>query len=239
MNCMPVIKQKRNHMLKKLSIVLAIGALAAASQVSAQTLVANPTANNGGATGWGIFFDLTAGPSNLFLTSLSTGSTALAGAAFTVEVFARSGSALGGPATSGPGSSPINWASLGSAAATQGAEAGGISLSIDIPDILLISGTTTGVALVFTGAGPRYFGTGTAPLQTFSDSLLTMVTGDVRNVPFSPGGAFFSSRGFVGTLDYAVTPIPEPSTLAFMAFGMAGLLAWRRARPGAATAQQG
>ena len=220
-------------MFKKLSIVLALGALAVGGQVSAQTLAGNATANNGGPAGWGIFFNLTAGPENLFVTSLVTANSGAAGALFSVEVFTRSGSALGGPVSAGAGSSAAGWTSLGSAAGTQGALGiAGLSLPIDIPDILLISGSTTGVALVFTGgAGPRYFGTGSAPLQTFSDSFLTLVAGDARTAPFTTGGSFFSSRAFTGTMTYEVTAVPEPATWAFMAFGLAGLLAWRRARP--------
>ncbi|MCX6164416.1 MAG: hypothetical protein NTU73_06070, partial [Ignavibacteriae bacterium] len=43
------------------------------------TLPANPgPSNNGGSAGWAMFFDLIAGPNNIIVTQMSTGSTAAA-----------------------------------------------------------------------------------------------------------------------------------------------------------------
>lgn len=209
-------------------VLAGVVALAAAGAASAQTftLPANPTANNGGAAGWAIFFNLSAGTNPLTVKSLKSASTAAANAGFSVEVFTRSGTALGGPVGSGPGSSPAGWTSLGVAAATQGPVGSGISLDIDIPDFGIAAGDTVGVALLFTGAGPRYFGTGTAPLQSFTDGELTLLTGDARSVPFTTGGSFFSSRGLVGDITYEV--VPAPSALALL--GLGGLVATRRRR---------
>src|SRR5262245_38082227 len=96
-------------------LVLALGVRA-----SADTLVANGTANNGGSPAWAIFFDVSANSAPLTITEMTTASTAAAGGAFTVEVLTRTGTALGGPVGSGPGSSPAGWTSLGTANATQG-----------------------------------------------------------------------------------------------------------------------
>jgi len=109
---------------------------------------------------------------------------------------------------SGPGSSPVGWTSLGSVPATQGATASGISLPIDIPDIPLTVGQVTGVAVKFTGVGPRYFGTGTPALSVYSDANLSLTTGDVRTIPFTTGGSFFSSRALVGSLTYTLAAPP-------------------------------
>lgn len=168
--------------IKSLALAAAVALLAAHGTASAVTLLANPTANNGGSAGWGVFFNLQAAAGQVVtITDLATASNAAAGGAFSIEVFTRSGTALG-------------------------------------------------VALLFTDAGPRYFGTGAAPLQTFSDANLSLVAGDVRSAPFTPGGGFFSSRALTGSLTYSVSPVPEPATWAFMAFGLAGLMAWRRRR---------
>jgi hypothetical protein len=188
----------------------------ASSATYAQTLVANTTANNGGSSGWGMFMNVSATGTDLNVTSLTTANAGLAGTSFSVEIFTRSGSALGGPVGSGAGSSSAGWTSLGVASATQGAVDNGISLNIDIPDIYVASGQTVGVAMVFTGNGPRYFGTGTPAIQTFTDGVLTLDTGDVRSAPFTTGGSFFSSRGLTGSLTYSA--VPEP-------FSMVGLLA--------------
>jgi hypothetical protein len=181
--------------------------LGAANPSLAQTLNANPgPANNGGLTGWAIFFDLTStGP--ISVTQMTTASTAVANATYTVEVFRRVGTALGGPVTAGPGSSPAGWTSLGTANATQGPVANGVSLPIDIPDIALVGGQLTGIAVLFTNAGPRYFGTGAPPYGTYSDANLTLVTGDARSNPFTPGGTWFASRELVGSITYVPVPV--------------------------------
>jgi hypothetical protein len=173
------------------------------------TLNANPgPPNNGGSTGWGIFFDLSS-PNNapVIIEQMQTASTAAANATYSIEVFTRMGTALGGPVGQGPGSSPVGWTSLGTVTATQGPTAAGVSLPIDIPNIPLLPGQITGVAVVFTGAGPRYFGTGSPPYGTYSDTNLTLVTGDARSIPFTPTGSWFASRDLVGTIIYSLFPV--------------------------------
>ena len=196
--------------LRLVFVVLAL-LLGAASQGQAQliTLNANPgPANNGGLTGWGIFFDLSSPPgAPVIIEQMTTASTAAANATYTVEVFTRVGTALGGPVTTGPGSSPAGWTSLGTATATQGPVANGVSLPINIPNIPLIPGQITGVAVVFTGAGPRYFGTGSPPYGTYADANLTLVTGDARSAPFTPTGSWFASRELVGSMIYSLFPV--------------------------------
>ncbi len=186
--------------------------------VSAQTINANATANNGGSSGWAIFFDLTANSNALFVMQLTTASTAAANAGFSIEVFTRNGTSLGGPVGSGPGSSMAGWTSLGTASATQGATSSGISLPITIPTISVDPFATVGVALLFSGAGPRYFGTASSgPYQMFSDSNLTLTTGDARSVPFTTTGSWFAPRGLTGSITYSV--VPEPSSIALLVLG--------------------
>lgn len=166
-------------------------------------LFANPgPSNNGGASTWAMFLDLIAGPSYVTITGMTTSSNASPGANFSVEFFVRSGTALGGPVSTGPGSSSTGWTSLGTVTATQGAAANGISLLFNTPSITIAPGDTTGVAMVVTGASPRYFGTGSPPLGIYSDPFLTLVTGEVRSIPFTPSGSFFSSRELVGEIHY-------------------------------------
>ena len=173
-------------------------------------LFANPgPANNGGSANWGIFFNLIASPTHFVtLSQMTTASTAGAGATFSVDFYSRSGNALGGPVGSGPGSSPAGWTNHGNFPVTQGPVASGVSLLFPIPALTINPGDTLGVAMVFIGVGPRYFGTGTPPYGTYSNTGLTLVTGDARTVPFTPSGSFFTSRELVGEIHYdAVVPV--------------------------------
>ncbi|TVS07585.1 MAG: hypothetical protein EA423_03760 [Phycisphaerales bacterium] len=189
--------------MRKQSIFALALAFTAAPTLANEILQANPgPTNNGGSANWGMFFDLQANTQDLTVTALRTASQAAAGAPFEIEVWVRSGTALGGPASAGPGSDPSGWTLLGIAPATQGPESSGVSEVIDIPDIEMQAGDQVGVALVFLGAGPRYFGTGTPPLGIYSDADLTLTTGDTRSAPFTPTGSFFSSRELVGEIHY-------------------------------------
>ena len=181
---------------------------AAGTVVAQTTLQAHPGPQNNGLTapGSAMFFDLEATSNNLMVTELSTANSGAANVPFTVEVFVRSGSALGGPVGSGPGSSPSGWTSLGTAPGTQGPVSAGVSLPIDIPDIAVVPGQITGVALRFLDIGSRYFGTGAPPLSVFADAELTLTTGDSRSTPFLPSGSWFQSRALVGSLTYVTSP---------------------------------
>jgi hypothetical protein len=173
-------------------------------------LLANPgPANNGGSANWAMFMNLIAAPTHqVTITDMTTASTAAANVAYTVEFFVRQGNALGGPAGSGPGSSPVGWTSLGVVPVTQGPTANGVSLLFATPAITINPGDTAGVAIQFFGVGPRYFGQGTPPYEVYSNTGLTLVTGDGRSAPFTPTGSWFASRALVGEIHYdAVVPV--------------------------------
>jgi hypothetical protein len=167
-------------------------------------LFANPgPANNGGSPNWAMFMNLIASPTHyVTISAMTTASNAAANASFTVEFFVRQGNALGGPVGSGPGSSPAGWTSLGIVPVTQGPTANGVSLLFATPAIIINPGDTAGVAIQFYTVGPRYFGTGSPPYGTYSNTGLTLITGDVRSVPFTPSGSFFTSRELVGEIHY-------------------------------------
>lgn len=172
------------------------------------TLPANPgPSNNGGSSGWAMFFDLIAGTRDITVTQMSTGNTGVASASFSVEVFTRSGTSLGGPVGVGPGSSSAGWTSLGSVPVTQGLTGSGISLIFSLPPILVSAGDTVGVALKFNGVGPRYVGTGSPPYSIYSDSNITLITGDGRSAPFTTTGSWFASRALCGVIRYVVNTV--------------------------------
>jgi hypothetical protein len=178
------------------------------------TITSNPGAsNNGGSAGWAMFFDLIAGAHDVTITQMSTASTSAASGSFTVEVFTRNGTGLGGTVSSGPGSSSAGWTSLGSVPVTQGTTSNGISLVFSIPTFIVPAFDTIGVALKFAVVGPRYYGTGTPPYTVVSDSNLTLITGDGRSAPFTTTGSFFTSRALTGVIRYVVNPISVVGSL--------------------------
>ncbi|MCC5787685.1 MAG: dockerin type I repeat-containing protein [Phycisphaerales bacterium] len=200
--------------MRKQSLFAMALAFTAAPALSNEILQANPgPQNNSGAPDWAILFDLQAGSQDLTVTAMRTASLSPAGTPFSIDVWVRSGTALGGPATAGPGSDPSGWTLLGNAPATQGPQASGISEIIDIPDIEMQAGDQVGVALVFREVGPAYFGTFSPPYGTYADANLTLTTGDARSAPFTPGGNFFSSRELVGELHYTTGAPTCPADL--------------------------
>lgn len=180
------------------------------SFMRADTLIlpANPgPAGNGGSAGWAIFFDLIAGTRSINVTRMSTANSGTAGASFSVEVYTRVGTALGGPVGSGPGSSSAGWTLIGTVPAVQGPTTNGVSELFTLPVILVPATDTVGVALKFVGVGPRYAGSGSGPYSVYQDTNLALVTGDARSVPFTGTGSFFAPRFLVGELRYTVNPI--------------------------------
>ncbi len=182
-----------------LGLLLGAPALAQTSAV----LNASPgPSDNGSAAGAALLFDLEA-RTGLAITGFSTASAAAAGSTYQVSVYTRVGTALGGPVNTGPGSSSDGWSPLGTFTVTQGD--GEVSLPIALPAVAMAAGQTVGMAVVFpANLHARYLGQGSPAIQTFSNSALIMRSGDVRTVPFTTGGSFFSSRTLVGSITYRV-----------------------------------
>lgn len=176
---------------------------------AADTLVlpANPgPANNGlSAAGAGMLFNLIGGPRDVYVTALRTANNGAVGAPIRFEVYIREGNALGGPVGSGPGSSSAGWTLIDTADGFQGSTANGISEIVAVGPILVGAGDTVGVALRFVLQGPRYFGTGTPPLENYSDTNLILITGDARSAVFTTSGTWFSSRALTGEIRYIVS----------------------------------
>ena len=176
------------------------------SLADTMTLSANPgPANNGGSPNWAMFLNLIGGTRDVYVTGIKTASTAAAGGPVSFEVYIRDGNALGGPVSSGPGSSTAGWTLIDTATGVQGSTSNGISELIALGPILVQANDTVGVAFKFLVAGPRYFGTGSPPLENYNDTNIRLVTGDGRSAPFTPTGSFFSSRALTGEIRYVVS----------------------------------
>lgn len=175
--------------------------LALAPPIHAQAvLTANlGPSNNGGAVGSAIFFDVEAF-TGITLSGLTTATLATPNSTFNVRISTRAGTALGGPVGSGPGSSNAGWTVLGTVAATQGS--GEMSLPIAMPEVTVAAGQVLGVAVEFLDTSPRYVGTGTPPIANYGNVNLALRTGDARQIPFTTGGTFFSSRELTGSIIY-------------------------------------
>ncbi len=201
--------------------LVAIGALTislAATPALATLLNLNPgPSNNGGSANWAIFLNVEAIGPAIRVTELTTASNAAANAAFSIEVYIRTGTGLGGTLTGGPGGSANGWTLLGTAPATQGPVANAVSLPIDIPDIIVPAGGVVGVALKFLNVGPR-FKDCVGGYETYQDGMAKVVTGDVRTVPFTGTGLLLTQRCLVGSITYlqifggtgSATPSPVP-----------------------------
>ncbi len=184
--------------------------------------------NNGGSPTWGMFMDLIGGSQDIDIVGMSTASTALANAGFTVQLYTYQGNVLGF-GQGGPGSDPTGWTDMGTVAVTQGAVDNGISLVFTTPTITIPAGDTIGVAMVFIDIGPRYFGSGAPPYTEVSDANLTLVTGDSRQMPFTPSGTFFTSRALCGEIDYNFSVPVELTSFAATSVGNAVQLEWSTA----------
>ncbi len=164
--------------------------------------------DNGGATGSAIFFDVEAN-TGVVITGLTTASAATPGSSFTLRIRTRAGTALGGPVGTGSGSSEAGWTVHGTVTATQGS--GEISLPVSIPELPIAAGQVLGVAVEFVDVGSSYFGLGSKPLETYSNTNLILRTGDARTVPFTINGEFFTSRALIGSIQYRLAEAELPA----------------------------
>jgi hypothetical protein len=162
------------------------------------TLNANPgPPNNFGRVDSAMFFNLQS-DTGAVLQGLTTATTSPPGTLFLVDVYTRQGTALGNVAGSGPATSSAGWTFRGTATGIQGA--GAVTQPMTLPSIAVPAGQTVGVGLVYRGVQPNYFGTGSAPIETYGTPTLTLTTGDALSIPFSPSAEVFSSRALVGNL---------------------------------------
>jgi len=163
-------------------------------------LLANPgPSDNSGAANSGMFFNLQS-PTGAVVTGMTIANLAPTGSIFQIEVYTRNGTALGNVPGAGPATSSVGWTLQGIVNARQGP--GQISLPITLPALSVAPGQTLGVGLRFLGFGPRYFGTGAVPLETYSILGLTLVTGQAMTVPFTTTSSVFTSRALVGSLSW-------------------------------------
>jgi PEP-CTERM motif len=199
--------------MKKLVCFLALTPVCA----FAQTLSTLGPNNGSG----GVFFDLTAAGNNLSFNSFATyfGSTTV-GTPASVEVWVRSGSFVGFTTAN------TGWTLYETVAGTA-AGTGTLSAPIAFTTpIALTAGSTTGfyVHSITAGNGIRYQGTGTTSTSTFSNADITLFSNVARTGAVSFGGSQFTPRAFSGDINYTVSSVPEPASMAALGLGLAALL---------------
>lgn len=203
----------------RLTLTLGIAmCLAVPSAVEADTLSTGTVSNNG--TG-GIFMDLTSiGGNDLSITGFDT---QLAGTILgNYQVWTRPGTYVGNTTSS------VGWTLSETITGTGAGTTVTVALSALTNPISVTNGNTVAVYLhgTTTGAGIRYFGTGTTSTSNYNDTNLALFTNISRTGAIAFGGTQFTPRAFVGNIHYSVTAVPEPSTFGLAA--MAGILGLAR-----------
>lgn len=183
--------------------------LAMTSAVRADTLSTGTNSNNG--TG-GIFMDLTSiGGNDLLIRGFDTqlGGTVLAN----YEVWTRPGTYVGFT------TSNVGWTLSETVTGTGAGTTTTVPLSALANPISVTNGNTVAVYIhgVTTGAGVRYFGTGTTSTSNYNDANLALFTNISRTGAVAFAGTQFTPRAFVGNIHYDVLAVPEPSTLGLIA----------------------
>jgi len=214
----------QTKVFRSVGLVVLLGAISFPQAVWAATILSTSTANNGSG---GIFLDLTAAGLSLTVNSFDTYFGATAGTAGEVEVYTRPGSYVGFN-TANTGWTliqNINFISQGTTTLANVSFATGISI---------VAGQTVGVYLhsITPANGIRYNGTGVEPPQTtWSNADLTLFSSDVRTGSVAFDGSAFSPRTFAGNVNYTLdSEVPEPSSIALLGAGLAGMAWLRRKR---------
>jgi hypothetical protein len=147
-----------------------------------------------------LFFDLEALRDPVVVEGFTTALNMGPGQPFTLQVWTRDGTSLGGTATSGSGYSTVGWTSLGFVQGEQGPLGGGISLPVSIPRFLVRPGHITGVALDFYTGGPATYGD--LMYYAYADDAIRLTTGDVRTPSFTLGQSYFPRQPLIGSIIY-------------------------------------
>ena len=179
----------------KLSSFLVLGCFVA-SGLSAQSLTTTFAGGNGGASGWGNFFELTnTSGKALLITKLDVNASSSASTKFTIDVYITSKTFVGKDGT------PAVW--------TKVATGSGVSKGrnnktpVDITDFVLSPSGSYGIAIYFNGSAMAYTNGrgGAGSLTTFKNSDLTLKAGVSRAGRFS--GSKFDPRIWNGTIYYS------------------------------------
>lgn len=209
--------------MQKFIVGATCATLAIAGPAAAGSITTLFDGGNGGAPGWGVFFDVDITNSNgLTFTAFDVNARNNEGVFMGLEIYViDGGSGLGDG--NGPSADSDGWSLLGTGSAIAGDnnEATFIELeqSFDLgPGLYGFAVRTTGVGQNYTNA--------TADNTFYSNDDLSLTLGHARSGSDGFGGTFWNDRIWNGSIYY--TAVPAPGALALL--GLAGLVGRRRRR---------
>ncbi|MEP7015709.1 MAG: PEP-CTERM sorting domain-containing protein [Verrucomicrobiota bacterium] len=199
-------------------VVIAIISLLAFASANAQQLTTLFASNNNGSPGGAVYFDATIGSNALSITSfdVNTAST-MSFSNFQVWI-------LAGMTSQGHETSP-GWVQVASGSGTGAGTNNPTAVTLS-NSFTLNAVTLYGIALIMDPSAQHFYTNGTGANQNFSNSDLALSLGSASNIPFT--APIFAPRVWNGTIHYSA--VPEPSAVALLSLGAAGLVFYRRAR---------
>jgi PKD repeat protein len=187
--------------------------------VPAQTLTTNLAANNGGASLWTVYYNLSVlNPAGVNISAFDSISSTL-NTAFTVDVYLKQGGYSGNEYVAAP------WTKVGTASGTSNAVANQPSYA-QFAQAVHIPAGSYGVAMRYIGIAPRYLTV--AALTTYANSDLSLTAGSsaVTTVgPFQGTSTTVNSpRAWSGTLYYGTHNMTGLAGHGFFGQGCAGTM---------------
>lgn len=154
--------------------------------------------DNGGNDGGAVYFDITVGAQNIYISQLDINSAETG--ALTLSVYKLIGTSVGNETNAGLWGTPITGTGVGLG--------NDIASNVTLSEPLTLNANTTyGIAIVLDGAHGHDYTNGTGTNQIYSNSDLTISCGQATNTPFT--GSAFSPRVWNGTIYYTtVKPVP-------------------------------